>query len=149
MEKERSAHFEKTIGSGGMIRLRKTDWKAMHTHVIQVIPEEAVGFVAGFRGRSTAVFPVENILHNPDRFKMNPRQQVEALLKIESRNWDLLAIYHSHPNQTPYPTQLDVAGHYPSAAMIIWTQIQKTWTFIAYLLKDGKAVEIPVKLLLK
>lgn len=132
------------------IRIRRVDWLAMQSHVQKTHPDEACGLVAGVRGRSKAVYPVENILHSPNSFRMEARAQLEAMLDIEAKGWDLLAIYHSHPRGGSTPSKDDRMEHYPDCAILIWSPINETWGCQAYILDhQGSAVEIPVNLLYK
>jgi proteasome lid subunit RPN8/RPN11 len=51
---------------------------------------------------------------------MNPHQQIEALLALEAAGWQLLAIYHSHPQGPELPSATDIAlAFYPEAVNII------------------------------
>lgn len=132
------------------LRIRRRDWQTMQDHVQESASEEACGFVAGIRGRSTAVFPIENVLHSPQSFLMDGRAQLEALQAIDDRGWELLAIYHSHPSGKPEPSTEDCAAHYPDTAMLIWMPEVGGWTCQAYRLDETNSVrEIPVSLLLK
>jgi proteasome lid subunit RPN8/RPN11 len=68
----------------------------------------------------TAVYPVGNILQSPTAYEMDPRQQVEAMLALEAAGWQLLAIYHSHPQGPELPSATDIAlALYPGVAHII------------------------------
>ena len=71
-------------------------------------------------GRITAVYPIENSLHSPTAYRMNPQQQLKAMLELEANDWQLLAIYHSHPHgpETPSPTDIQQA-YYPEALTMI------------------------------
>ena len=64
--------------------------------------------------------PVENMLHSPVRFQMEPSAQFKALLNIEEAGQELLAIFHSHPTGPARPSETDVAEfYYPGALVLI------------------------------
>lgn len=90
-------------------------------HLQDCYPEEGCGLVAGDdAGRVTAVYPIENSLHSPTAYKMDPRQQIEAMLTIEKNGWQLKAIYHSHPYNPARPSERDIQqATYPEAFMMI------------------------------
>lgn len=91
-------------------------------HLQACYPQEGCGLLAGDgeTGWVTAVYPIENSLHSPTAYKMNPTQQVQAMLELEARGWQLLAIYHSHPHGPETPSVTDVAqAMYPEAFHII------------------------------
>lgn len=92
----------------------------MLAHVGSLWPEEACGLLGGRDGRAARVYPVENILHSPFAYEMEPLAQIRAMLDIEARDVDLLAIFHSHPHGPARPSQTDVAqAYYPDAFQII------------------------------
>ncbi|WP_420641020.1 M67 family metallopeptidase [Candidatus Leptofilum sp.] len=90
-------------------------------HLQDCYPEEGCGLVAGdARGRVTAVYPIENSLHSLTAFTMNPQQQVQAMLDLETNGWQLLAIYHSHPHGPETPSTSDIQqAYYPEALTLI------------------------------
>lgn len=91
-------------------------------HLQACYPQEGCGLLAGDgeTGWVTAVYPIENSLHSRTAYKMNPTQQVQAMLELEARGWQLLAIYHSHPHGPETPSVTDVAqAMYPEAFHII------------------------------
>ncbi|MCA9916700.1 MAG: M67 family metallopeptidase [Anaerolineales bacterium] len=104
-----------------MILIKRAFLNQIFTHLQMCYPEEGCGLVAGSElGRVTAVYPIENHLHSPTTFLMNPQQQIQAMLDLEASGWQLLAIYHSHPHgpETPSPTDIQQAT-YPEAFSII------------------------------
>lgn len=92
----------------------------MLAHATAVYPEEACGLLAGSAPRIDHLYAVENRLHSPTAFEMDPRQQVQAMLDAEAQGLTLLATYHSHPAGPAYPSASDVArATYPELAHII------------------------------
>lgn len=83
-------------------------------------PEEICGLVAGVNNRAARLYPVENILHSPVAYEMNPLEQIKAMLAIEAQGMEMLAIYHSHPNGPAFPSATDIAlAFYPDALTLI------------------------------
>ena len=71
---------------------------------------------------------------------MHPQQQVEAFLLMEAKEWDLLAIYHSHPRGPDGPSRTDLDEFtYPEALALIWSRLQGEWVCRAYAIVDGEA----------
>jgi proteasome lid subunit RPN8/RPN11 len=93
----------------------------MRQHILERVPEEACGLVAGTGGCSRVVFEVENILQSPVRFRMEAGEQIRAFLEIEKSGMDLLAIYHSHPQGPDQPSTTDLEEFaYPGTPYLIW-----------------------------
>lgn len=91
-------------------------------HLQACYPLEGCGLLAGDgeTGWVTAVYPIENSLHSPTAYQMDPTQQVQAMLDLEARGWQLLAIYHSHPHGPELPSVTDVTlALYPEALYVI------------------------------
>lgn len=84
-------------------------------------PLEGCGLLAGNgKGEVTAVYPIDNRLHSPTAYEMEPRQQMQAMIDLETRGWQLLAIYHSHPQGPEIPSPTDIAqAYYPEAISLI------------------------------
>ena len=89
--------------------LTSAHWQATLAYLETKLPNEACGLLGGVEGVVQQVYPVENELHSPWEFRMNPREQVRAMLEIEKNSWELSGIFHSHPNGPSVPSASDVA----------------------------------------
>jgi proteasome lid subunit RPN8/RPN11 len=125
--------------------LRAEHWEEMRTDILERISEEACGIVAGNNGTSSAVFSVTNVLHSPVRFLMAPEEQLQVLNHIEEKDWQLLAIYHSHLQGPENPSPIDIAeSFYPDAVNLIWSNLSGKWDCRGFLIEKGQVKEIPV-----
>ena len=75
----------------------------MINHVDRWFPEEACGILAGRNETVKAVRPVTNQAHSPVRFYMEPVELLHALEWIEKQQYELIAIFHSHPEWPRIP----------------------------------------------
>ena len=118
----------------------------MIAYVLSLYPEEACGLVGGQDGQAARLYPVENALHSPTAFEMEPLQQIKAMLALESEGLELLAIYHSHPHGPARPSASDVAqAYYPDAAQIIISLADRARPSLrAFLIADRHVTEIHV-----
>jgi len=117
----------------------------MLRHVQQVCPEEGCGLLAGIQGIVRKVYCVENSLHSPTRFEMDPIGQVEALMDMEKNGLELAAIFHSHPDGPDHPSESDTRlFFYPEAASLICWRENDQWQIRAFQLAEQTWV--PVKL---
>ncbi len=118
----------------------------MLEHVNRLDPEEACGLAAGKEGCITRVYLVENVYHSTVRFRMEPQQQVNALLDIEKEGWELLAIYHSHPDGPPVPSPTDVAGAtFPESVNLIWSKHNGDWTCRGFIIQEHTIEEVLIQ----
>jgi len=100
--------------------LSRDQYEDMVGDVVENLPAEACGLLGGVEGRVVRVHPVENALHSPFAYSMEPQRQVEAMLSLEREGLELLAIYHSHPSGPPTPSASDVSqAYYPDSLYVI------------------------------
>lgn len=122
-------------------------WRAMKDEAAANFPEEACGLVAGIRDEVSGIFPIENILHSPVQYKMNPNEQIRTMLQLEKMGSELLGIYHSHPTGPPLPSNTDILeASYPDAIYFIWSENFGEWGCRGFLIKNKKALEIKINL---
>jgi len=113
------------------------DWKNMQQHVAALAPEEACGLLAGKDCRVSQHFAIENELHSYNRFRMEAQAQLNAFLRMEKLNIDLLAYYHSHPTGKGEPSATDLAEFlYPDVFMLIWYQQDDIWQAKAWSIEE-------------
>lgn len=120
----------------------------MIAHVRAGLPNEACGLLAGLDGRVTQVYPVENVDHSPVRYTMSPTEQVRTMVAIEEAGWELLSIYHSHPNGPATPSATDLArAYYPEVVYIILSPDQRgEWRAKGFNLSEDSVVEVPFEI---
>lgn len=133
--------------AGMALTLRRKDWWTMREHVAREAPYEACGMVAGLEGRSIHVFPTPNELRSPSRYRMEPRAQLAAFEAMDEHGWELLAIYHSHPQGRAYPSAIDVAEAAYPVVYLIWAPVGDEWFCLGYWLEGGRIQPVPVRLL--
>ena len=82
---------------------------------------EVCGLISARDGRPQRCYPVMNAAaDNAHQFEMEPGSQIEALRQIREQGEQLFAIYHSHPDTPPLPSELDRQHtEYPQALRLI------------------------------
>lgn len=94
--------------------------EALFEHSRREYPNEACGLLATKDGIVVRFYPVENADASPVHYRMEPNQQLRAMLEIDDRGWDVGAIYHSHTHTRAYPSQTDVGlAVYPDTLYVI------------------------------
>ncbi len=133
--------------TGQPIWLRNDHWDQMLAHVAEQAPLEACGLVGGRGRRSMEVFPVENELHSPSRYRLDPKEQVRIFQYLDEGGLDLLAIYHSHPDGPSIPSETDIAeAAYPGVIHLIWSRQHSRWSCRGFRIEQHQAEEVPVNL---
>ena len=122
-------------------------YEAMVAHVQRVYPEEGCGLLAGSPGRAHHHYPITNELRSASRFVMAAGEQIQAMVEMEQRGWELSAIYHSHPESEPYPSETDIAqAYYPDAVQIIISLQERRPAVAAFLIRQGEVSVVSVRL---
>ena len=131
-----------------MLQIKRPLLEKMLDHLQACYPLEGCGLLAGdAQGRVTAVYPIENSLHSPTTYEMEPHQQIEAMLALEAAGWQLLAIYHSHPQGPEQPSTTDIAqAYYPEALHIIVSLREQTVPVVrAFQILGQEVIEQKIK----
>ena len=130
---------------GTTLNLRRIHWQMMLDDITERDLEEACGLVVGVDQTSLEVFPVTNILHSPVRYRMDPEQQLKYYNQIDKNQWDLLAIYHSHPQGLDGPSPIDIVeASYPGVIYLIWSQINGEWNCQGFLIDKGLVEKVEI-----
>ena len=132
-----------------MLTIPRPLYDAMIQHLQDEYPLEACGLLAGQDGVVSRQYPIENILRSPVAYEMEPTQQIQAIIELEEAGLELSAIYHSHPQGPPAPSETDVAlAYWPDAAYIIVSlQDRAAPQTRAFAILEGRVTEIPLALL--
>jgi proteasome lid subunit RPN8/RPN11 len=89
-------------------------------HARKEEPKECCGILAGKNNCITHIFKLTNVETDPEKYWMDPKEQIQTFEEIDRLRLDLLGIYHSHPHSPPYPSPLDIMrAFYPTIAFFI------------------------------
>lgn len=110
---------------------------------------EVCGLISQKNGQPSAIYPVANVAEAPDHlFKMDGKQQIDAMRQMRENDESLFAIYHSHPSSSAYPSDTDIrAARYPEAIYIIVSlDIKGVLDLRAFKLHEGEVISLAVTL---
>jgi [CysO sulfur-carrier protein]-S-L-cysteine hydrolase len=124
------------------LELTTSHLEAMQSHVEACLPEEACGLLAGRDWVVEEVIPVENAARSTVRFRMDPRQQLAALERIDAAGLDLLGIFHSHPQGPEAPSATDIAEAAYPVVYLIWFRRQNAWEVRGFWLDESRVSEV-------
>nr|EDZ38576.1 MAG: Conserved protein of unknown function [Leptospirillum sp. Group II '5-way CG'] len=124
-------------------------YDAIIAHARSVFPEECCGLVAGPAGGGPIrVIPMENALHSPVRYEMNPKEQFQVQKNLRREGLEMWAIYHSHPVTRPYPSETDIRlAFYPELYYLLTSLAEDPPPLKAYTIQNGVVREIPLRVL--
>ena len=116
------------------------------SHLQAEYPLEACGILAGKAGKVIRVYAIENKLHSPTAYEMEPQQQLAAMLEIDDKGWEMTAVYHSHPQGPETPSATDVAkAYYPDVVQLIVSLRQRSRPVVrGFMISDGRTIEVEI-----
>jgi proteasome lid subunit RPN8/RPN11 len=77
----------------------------LEEHAAAEDPNEACGLIAFRDGIAERYLPGENAAASPYRFELKPRDPLDFFLEDEGYE---LAVFHSHPTDSPRPSRTDI-----------------------------------------
>lgn len=121
---------------------------AILIHCRAGLPNEACGILAGPPGgRPRRHVPMVNADPAPDRFAMDPEQQIAVWTDMDQAGEDPLVVYHSHPRGAPVPSPQDIAwAADPEPVYLIVSLATEPPHARAWRIRDGQATEEPIRL---
>jgi proteasome lid subunit RPN8/RPN11 len=112
-------------------------------HARSEFPNEACGLLASENGTIVRFYPMRNAEASPVTYRMDPQDQLKAMMDIDDRGWDLGAVYHSHTRTRAYPSPTDVklAFYTDSLYVIVSLADESNPDVRAYRILDGTITE--------
>ena len=119
----------------------------MLAHVKAHVPLEACGLLAGNNGRVEKVIRVRNQAQSPDRFVMDPYEQLQAFEWIDDQSLTLLGIFHSHPAGPETVSVTDIQEAAYEVVHLIWSHLEGPWKVRGFWIQDGRAQEVALSVI--
>ncbi|HEU4473095.1 MAG TPA: M67 family metallopeptidase [Flavisolibacter sp.] len=108
-----------------MIRIMIQAMEEMIGDATGTFPDECCGFMFGTEEDGLRTVSAIQVVDNAKegdkrrRFEISARDYMNAESLAEERGWQLLGIYHSHPNHPPVPSEHDRVAAQPFFSYLI------------------------------
>jgi proteasome lid subunit RPN8/RPN11 len=104
-----------------MIRISKTAWDTMVSHVEGTFPKEGCGLMIGSDGVVAEAVPLPNSYNGPqeDFFVIDPKDLHRVDRESRERGLDVLGVFHSHPNCDAYFSKRDLEHSCPWFSYVV------------------------------
>ncbi len=115
--------------------------KQMLDHASASPYAEVCGLLTARNGHPSRCIAVLNVANQPQRFfRMDPKQQIDAMRSMREQGEQLYGIYHSHPYGPAEPSATDIEqAAYPEALyFIVSLQRDGEPLLRAYRINNGK-----------
>ena len=122
--------------------LDRTTHEAIIAHARSDFPYEVCGLLAGDDGEIRKHYRIPNAARSMTYYSMDPKAMLQAFNEMDERDWDLLAIYHSHTHTEAFPSATDVElAFYPDAVYLIVSLQEDEPVLRAFNIRDGTITE--------
>jgi len=120
-------------------------FEEMLGHCRKGYPNESCGILAGKGKQISKVYKMTNSKNSPDLYVMDAKEQFAVMKDIREQNLSMIAIFHSHPDSTAYPSQTDVRlAFYDDAIYVILSLTEKEPVVKAFLIAEGAIEEVVI-----
>ena len=113
-----------------MIEIPSSVLREIYDHVEASYPCECCGLMVGTLDADKKVVHAFRKCRNlnteraHDRYEMDPMCMLKVQLELENGPWDIIGIYHSHPDHPSRPSQTDTDRAFPVYSYVI-VSVQK------------------------
>ena len=135
------------------LRLTLAQYHAIVAHCYDGLPNEACGLLAGpVEGLSepvgpvSEVYPCDNSAESARAYTVDSEQHFRAMRDAQTRDEELIGVWHSHTHTDAYPSDTDVnEAREPTWIYVIVSLKQPEPVMRAYRIRDGKILEVDVE----
>lgn len=117
----------------------------MLSHCREACPNEACGILAG-KGRGVLrIYKMGNTERSPVSYLMDPGEQLRVMKEMRADDLSMVAIYHSHPSSSAYPSPKDVSlAFYEEAVYVIASLAGEAPEVKAFSIREGEIREVEI-----
>ena len=108
------------------------------------LPNESCAFLLGQSGTVVIVLPLRNVDNSPVRFSIDPRDVLYAYNLAQSKQLDIVGIFHSHP-ASPFPSRID--REFMEINPVVWLIYSTTKRCLKAFICDDGVKEVAVKII--
>ena len=95
------------VAPAGAVAIRRAAVDSMHAHAREVLPNECCGLLIGNPAVIDRAVRACNLRPTPDRYLIDPADHCAALRAARAAGLAVVGAYHSHPNGTLLPSDVD------------------------------------------
>jgi len=119
------------------MKIKKAIYDDMIQHCRCCLPYEACGILAGKNNCVTEIYKIKNVDESSVSYFMEAKEQLRAMKDIREKGLEMIAIYHSHPFGSAYPSQKDIDLAFYDVYYVI-VAFEPEIEVRSFKIKDGK-----------
>lgn len=125
-----------------MFQLEKRYLEEIIDHAEAELPLECCGILAGTNDKVLKLYRTTNSEKSPLRYNVEPNELLHIYRELDEKDWQLLAVYHSHPYSEAYPSLTDIKlAKCFDVLHVIVSLREKVPVVRAFWLSDGQVKE--------
>jgi proteasome lid subunit RPN8/RPN11 len=130
------------------VKLQRSYADEIIAHAREDAPNECCGIIAGNDGHAKQLYRAINAEASPYRYNVDPKDLLRIYRDLDDRDWDVLAIYHSHTHTAARPSPTDVRlAAWPEAFYLIVSLADDTNPDLrAFRITDGEVAEEAIEI---
>jgi len=98
----------RALASSPVLEITREARDAVVAHARRDHPDECCGVMTGRAGQVSRVVPMLNAERSPTGFTFDAGEQLRVWREMDSRDEDVVVVYHSHTMTAAYPSRTDV-----------------------------------------
>jgi proteasome lid subunit RPN8/RPN11 len=108
-----------------MLKIPSSVLREIYDHTERAYPNECCGLIIGTMTAGTRIVHTFRQCRNVnterahDRYEMDPTDMLRTQREFEGGPWDIIGIYHSHPDHPSRPSQTDTDRAWPDYSYVI------------------------------
>jgi proteasome lid subunit RPN8/RPN11 len=132
-----------------MLRLGESHYVEMVGHVLDALPYEGCGLLAGPPGTAKVerCYPCRNAEASARVYRLDPLEHLRVDRDADSRGLEVMGVFHSHTHTEAYPSPTDVEqAPEPGWHYVVISLKDPEPVLRSFRLADGRITEEPVVL---
>ena len=114
-------------------------------HCREACPNEACGILSGKGNEVSGVYLISNEEMSPVSYLMDSREQFRVMKDMREKGLSMVAIFHSHPSSSAYPSSKDVSlAFYEDAVYVIASLAGEEPEVKAFSIRDGAIEDVEI-----
>ncbi|OGF44424.1 MAG: hypothetical protein A2452_06060 [Candidatus Firestonebacteria bacterium RIFOXYC2_FULL_39_67] len=106
------------------MKIRKRDIEEIFAQGEIEAPIEACGYLGGKNGVIKKIFPMRNVDESKDHFSLDPAEQFKVMREARIEGFDILGVYHTHPNSPARPSEEDIKLAYDADKIYVIASLE-------------------------
>jgi proteasome lid subunit RPN8/RPN11 len=130
------------------VKLQRSYVDEIIAHAREDAPNECCGIIAGNDGHATKLYRAINAEASPYRYNVDPKDLLRIYRDLDDRDWEVLAIYHSHTHTEarPSPTDIRLAAWPEAFYLIVSLADDAKPDLRAFRITDGEVAEEAIEI---